>query len=117
VDVIDCSSGGIASSATSGRLARELGFQVPYAARIRTEADISTMAVGLIIEPDQAEDIVAKGNADLVAIGRQALYDPNWPLHAAQTLGAAGTGENSFIDWPPQHGWWLERRRQVLKGL
>ena len=117
VDVIDCSSGGIASSATAGRLVRELGFQVPYAATIRTEAGIPTMAVGLIIEPDQAEDIVANGNADLVAIGRQALYDPNWPLHAAHTLGSAGTGENSFIDWPPQHGWWLERRRKVLEDL
>lgn len=117
VDVIDCSSGGIASSATAGRLARELGFQVPYAARIRTEVGIATMAVGLILEPQQAENIVAKGNADLVAIGRQALDDPNWPLHAARELGAVRDENNSFADWPPQHGWWLERRQRILEGL
>ena len=71
------------------------------------------MAVGLIFDPEQAEQIVRDGDADLVAIGREALNDPNWPLHAAARLGAAGPGH---ADWPEQHGWWLERRRESLQS-
>jgi 2,4-dienoyl-CoA reductase-like NADH-dependent reductase (Old Yellow Enzyme family) len=107
VDAIDCSSGGInVRSPTAAANSRRLGFQVPFAERIRREADIATVAVGLIIKPEQAEAIIANGQADFVALGRQMLYDPFWAIHAAQTLGADPT----FGMLPPQYGWWLERR-------
>lgn len=113
VDVVDCSSGGIAGSATAARIPRHPGFQVPFAERIRREAGIKTMAVGLIMEPQQAEAVLQAGQADLIAIGRQALYDPNWPLHAARALGGDPA---DFERWPVQAGWWLERRERGLRA-
>jgi 2,4-dienoyl-CoA reductase-like NADH-dependent reductase (Old Yellow Enzyme family) len=114
IDVIDCSSGGIAGSATAQRIPRRPGFQVPFAERIRREAGIKTMAVGLILEPQQAEDILGEGQADLIAIGRQALFDPNWPLHAERALAGEAA---DFAHWPVQEGWWLERREAGLRAL
>ncbi|HEX7970506.1 MAG TPA: NADH:flavin oxidoreductase/NADH oxidase [Stellaceae bacterium] len=114
IDVVDCSSGGIAGSATAARVVRKPGFQVPFAERIKREAGIKTMAVGLIIEPAQAEAVLQNDQADLIAIGRQALYDPNWPLHAERAL----LGEAAdFEHWPVQAGWWLERRERGLRAL
>ncbi len=115
VDVIDCSSGGLMGSATAARIPRGYSFQVPYAEAIRKEADIPTMAVGLILHPQQAEDVVAKGQADLVAIGREVLFDPNWPLHAQLSLSE--TNGDVFAAWPKQYGWWLERREPGLRKL
>lgn len=111
IDVIDCSSGGLLGSATAARVKRYPGFQVPYAAAIREQAGVSTMAVGLILEAAQAEAILQRGEADIIAIGREALHDPNWPLHAQETLGV----DNEFADWPPQYGWWLDKRKKSLK--
>ena len=103
-------------SATAARLPRGYGFQVPFAAaRSANEAGIATMAVGLILHPQQAEDIVAQGEADLVAIGREALFDPNWPLHASWRC--SGQREKVFGSWPKQYGWWLERREPGLRKL
>jgi 2,4-dienoyl-CoA reductase-like NADH-dependent reductase (Old Yellow Enzyme family) len=65
------------------------GYQVPFAARIRREADIAVGAVGLIIEPAQAAAIVENGEADLVLIARESLRDPYFPRRAAQELGEA----------------------------
>jgi 2,4-dienoyl-CoA reductase-like NADH-dependent reductase (Old Yellow Enzyme family) len=109
VDVIDCSSGGLAGSATAAKIKRSPGFQVPYAERVRRDAGVKTMAVGLILEPAQAEAILAAGQADLIAVGREALYDPSWALHAEAALGLQG----EFESWPVQAGWWLERRRRT----
>jgi 2,4-dienoyl-CoA reductase-like NADH-dependent reductase (Old Yellow Enzyme family) len=64
------------------------GYQVPFAARIKKETGLATIAVGLITEPAQAEEIVAGGQADLVALARAMLYNPRWPWHAAAQLGA-----------------------------
>jgi 2,4-dienoyl-CoA reductase-like NADH-dependent reductase (Old Yellow Enzyme family) len=114
-DLIDCSSGGLLGSATAVRIPRGYGFQVPYAAEIRQSAGIATIAVGLILHPQQAEDILAQGSADLVAIGREALFDPNWPQHAQLALGAHG--QEVFESWPKQYGWWLERRELGLRKL
>lgn len=111
VDVVDCSSGGIVGGATAGRVPRGPGFQVPYAEAVRRDAGIASMAVGLITTPQQAESILQEGRADLVAIGREALENPNWPLHARRALG-----EDGFDAWPDQHGWWLERRVASLKA-
>ncbi len=113
VDVIDCSSGGLRQSTALENSARHPGYQVPYASRIRAEAGIATVAVGLILTGRQAEDIVRDGHADLVAIGRQALYDPFWPLHAEHELNA-GAG---FDAWHVSSGWWLERRTPGLRQI
>jgi 2,4-dienoyl-CoA reductase-like NADH-dependent reductase (Old Yellow Enzyme family) len=114
VDVIDCSSGGLIGSATAAKIPRGLGFQVPFAERIRKEAGIKTMTVGLIVEPRQAEAVLQGGQADLIAIGREALFNPNWPLHAQYAL--AGSAGDVFADWPQQYGWWLTRREPGLRA-
>jgi 2,4-dienoyl-CoA reductase-like NADH-dependent reductase (Old Yellow Enzyme family) len=106
VDVVDCSSGGLGERTTTKLVRRPEGYQVPYAERIRAEADIPTMAVGLITTPAFAESVVRQGRADLVAIGREALMNPHWPLHAARELGH----DPGFASWPPAWGWWLEKR-------
>ncbi|MFC5940072.1 NADH:flavin oxidoreductase/NADH oxidase [Micromonospora harpali] len=93
VDLVDASSGGAAPRAT---IPVGPGYQVPLAARIRREAGVATGAVGLIVEPEQAEQIVAGGEADLVLLGRELLRDPYWPRRAAAKLGATP-------DWPAQY--------------
>lgn len=110
VDVMDCSSGGLLGSATAARVKRYPGFQVPYAAAIRRESGLPTMTVGLILEPQQAENILRQGEADLIAIGREALRNPHWTLHAEEVLGV----ENEYASWPVQTGWWLDKRRKSL---
>jgi 2,4-dienoyl-CoA reductase-like NADH-dependent reductase (Old Yellow Enzyme family) len=110
VDVMDCSSSGIAGSATASvPKKRQPGFQVGYAERVRKNVGISTMAVGLITHAQQAEDILSQGQADLIAIGREALVDPMWALHAAQELGH----DLEFKTWPEQSGWWLAARQKT----
>ena len=114
VDVVDCSSGGISGSATAATktvLQRVPGFQLPFAERVRRDSGMKTMAVGLILTPQQAEEALQAGCADLIAVGREALYDPNWPLHAALELGA----DPKFEQWPEQYGWWLTRRESSLR--
>ncbi|MBT3810568.1 MAG: NADH:flavin oxidoreductase/NADH oxidase, partial [Rhodospirillaceae bacterium] len=103
VDVVDCSSGGIAGLATAALGPRDQGFRGPYGSRIRDEAGISTMVVGLVLDAHVAEDLVASGAADLVAVGREVLYNPHWPHHMAHALGA----DPEFAEWPEQYGWWL----------
>jgi 2,4-dienoyl-CoA reductase-like NADH-dependent reductase (Old Yellow Enzyme family) len=121
VDVVDCSSGGIGGaprfrSDDSGKpltsdSARTPGFQVPYARRIREQTDLMTMAVGVIIDPEQAEEILQSGGADLVALGRELMYDPFWPLHAAAELGV----DPDFRMWPEQYAWAVDRRAQIKR--
>jgi 2,4-dienoyl-CoA reductase-like NADH-dependent reductase (Old Yellow Enzyme family) len=84
-DFMDVSSGGLdpAQKMTTGP-----GYQVRFAAKVRAEVDIPTMAVGMITEPHQAEEIVASGQADFVALARGMMYNPRWAWHAAQALGA-----------------------------
>lgn len=114
VDVVDCSSGGIMGQVNKAMIPRGLGFQVPFAERIRREADIATQCVGLILDGPQAERILRDQSADLVAIGREALLDPFWAHNAARALGVAGDG---FEGWPEQYGWWLRRRARALQRL
>jgi 2,4-dienoyl-CoA reductase-like NADH-dependent reductase (Old Yellow Enzyme family) len=110
IDVVDCSSGGLTGSATAARIPRTPGFQVPYAEAVRHQVGIATMAVGLITEARQAEAILEAGQADLIALARELLYNPNWPLHAALELGV----DPEYEAWPPQYGWWLVRRARTL---
>lgn len=114
VDLIDCSSGGIRAENSlmdyekkRKKLAR--GFQVPHAENIRRETGIPTMAVGVILDGPQAETILQAGQADLIAIGREALTDPHWALHAAQALGV----DPEWSHWAPSYGWWLALRERI----
>jgi 2,4-dienoyl-CoA reductase-like NADH-dependent reductase (Old Yellow Enzyme family) len=84
VDLVDVSSGGLAPGV---RIPVGPGDQVGFAARIRKEAGIATGAVGLIVEPRQAQDIIANGEADVVLLAREELRDPYWPRRAAKALG------------------------------
>lgn len=93
VDLVDVSSGGNLPAAS---IPVGPGFQVPFAARIRKEANVSTAAVGLITKPEQANAIIAGGEADLVLLAREMLRDPYWAVHAAAVL------ENP-ASWPRQY--------------
>ena len=99
VDVVDCSSGGLTGSAVTAPIKRYPGFQVPFAEAVH-KAGVPSMAVGLILDGPQAEKILQEGKADLIAIGRQALYDPFWPVHAAEQLGC----DPDFALWPEEYG-------------
>jgi 2,4-dienoyl-CoA reductase-like NADH-dependent reductase (Old Yellow Enzyme family) len=87
VDIVDCSAGGIIGSASKAALPRLPGFNVPFAERIKKEAGVATMAVGLITEGRQAERILQNGQADLVALARELMWYADWPAHAARELG------------------------------
>ena len=93
VDLVHCSGGGMA-----GARPPEVGpgYMVPFAERVRRDADIPTAAVGLITEPAMADAIVRDGQADLVALGRELLRHPHWPLDAARELGVD-------VTWPKQY--------------
>ena len=111
VDVIDCSSGGIEGPLTLAVVPRVPGYHVPFADRIRHEAGIPTMAVGLITEAAQAESYLAEGRCDLIALARELMWNPNWPAHAAQAL----RGGDPLALIPPSYAWWLRRREEVRR--
>jgi 2,4-dienoyl-CoA reductase-like NADH-dependent reductase (Old Yellow Enzyme family) len=111
VDLVDCSTGGMKLPRDKNLVARTAGFQVPFAARIRREAQIATMAVGLILEPKQAETILEAGEADLVAFAREMLANPNFAVQAALEL----EGSSGWDLWSDRYRYWLERRAKTLK--
>ena len=93
VDLVDCSSAGAVSHA---KVPVGPGYQTPFAAAVRKEAGIATGAVGMVTSPEQAEHILATGQADVVLLAREMLRNPYWPLMAARKLGAT-------IEWPRQY--------------
>ncbi|MFW5973906.1 MAG: NADH:flavin oxidoreductase/NADH oxidase, partial [Natrialbaceae archaeon] len=93
-DLIDVSGGGIHPDQQIPSTGP--GYQVPYAEEIRAETDVPVAAVGGITEPEHADALVRNGRADMVALGREMLRNPYWPLEAAHELGVE-TG------WPPQY--------------
>jgi 2,4-dienoyl-CoA reductase-like NADH-dependent reductase (Old Yellow Enzyme family) len=101
---IHVSSGGVSPAQ---QIKAAPGYQVPFAARIKRESSLPTIAVGLITTPAQAEAIIAEGQADAVALARAMLYDPRWPWHAAAALGAT--------IWAPQQ--YLRSQPAQFKGL
>lgn len=115
IDLVDCSSGGLTGSATAARVKRSWGFQVPYAQRIREEAGMMSMAVGLIIDPHHAEHVLQQGQADLIAIGREMLVNPSWPQMAEIALGRPPM--EAYDDWQEQYGWWLKHRERALEQV
>ena len=92
-DFIHVSSGGLSPLQ---KIALGPNYQVPLAERVRRDTGLPTIAVGLITEPEQAEDIIVQGQADFVALARGILFDPRWPWHAAAKLGAQ-------VQAPPQY--------------
>ncbi|SDU05052.1 NADH:flavin oxidoreductase/NADH oxidase [Nitrosomonas ureae] len=100
VDLIDVSSGG---STPDARIPVARGYQVPFARQIRDEAQIHTGGVGLITDPQYADEIITSGQADLVFIGRELLREPYWALKAQHTLGIEP-------EWPIQYGYAVKRR-------
>ena len=108
VDIIDCSSGAIAATGTNTLPTPSPGYQVAFASKIKSAANINTQAVGLITDAGQAETILRSGQADLVALAREALNNPFWPLHAAKALKC----EVEYDLWPMQYGHWLALREQ-----
>lgn len=106
-DFIHVSTGGLSPLQ---KIALGPGYQLPFAARIRAATGLPTIAVGLITEAEQAEAIVATGQADLVGVARAMVYEPRWPWHAAARLGAR-------VDAAPQY-WRCQPRGQadLFKG-
>jgi 2,4-dienoyl-CoA reductase-like NADH-dependent reductase (Old Yellow Enzyme family) len=107
IDLIDCSSGGFKLPRENNLVSRTPGFQLPFSERIRAEADILTMGVGLIRTGEHAAIVLEEGRADLVALGRELLWNPNWPAQIA----VEADPEKGWELWPEQYGWWLSRRR------
>ena len=113
VDMIDCSTGGIGGKDRPRRMVIEQGFQAPFAGQVRQQAGMATMAVGFLWDAAFCEKIVSSGQADMVALARELLDDPNWPLHAAAALGQ---GDGHAL-WPIEAGWWLMKRDRLLRKL
>jgi 2,4-dienoyl-CoA reductase-like NADH-dependent reductase (Old Yellow Enzyme family) len=100
VDLIDVSSGGATPDA---KIPVARGYQLPFAQRIRDEAEIRTGGVGLITDPQYADEIITSGQADLVFIGRELLREPYWAIKAQQAAGVEPS-------WPTQYGYAVKRR-------
>ena len=113
VDMIDCSSGGISGKDRPRRMTIEQGFQVPFAEAIKANTQAATMAVGFLWDAARCDEVITQGQADMMALARELLDDPNWPLHAAAALGA---DENHSL-WPVESGWWLMKRDRLLTKL
>ena len=115
VDVVDCSSGGgISSYPTQGKsVSNGLLFRAEVAAQLREATGLQVMGVGLVIEPQTAENYLQAGQADLVALGREALYNPNWPVHAEVALGV----NQDYATWPLQYHMYLIHRAAAADAL
>lgn len=113
VDMIDCSSGGIGGKDRPRRMKIFQGFQTPFAAAIRQDADMPTMAVGFLWDAEACVEIIESGKADMIAMARELLDDPNWPLRAARNLGL----DDDHGLWPIESGWWLQKRQRLVEKL
>ncbi len=102
-DCIDVSSGGVSPLQ---KIPLEPGYQVPFARKVKQETGMTTIAVGLITDALQANQIIEDGEADMIAMARAMLYDPRWPWHAAAQLGAT-------VSAPPQY--WRSQPRDQKK--
>jgi 2,4-dienoyl-CoA reductase-like NADH-dependent reductase (Old Yellow Enzyme family) len=92
-DLIDVTSGGLVPGA---RIEVEPGYQVPFARAVREGAGLPVSAVGLIVAPEQADQILVNQAADAVMLARELLRNPHWPWTAARALG-------DQVPWPPQY--------------
>ena len=94
VDLVDCSSGGNAPKAP---IPAGPGYQIPFSERIKKDVGILTGGIGFITSPEQADQIIRTGQADIVLLAREILRNPYWPLNAAKVL-------KEEIEWPKQYG-------------
>jgi len=113
VDMIDCSSGGIGGRERPRRMTIEQGFQIQFAQKVRQEIDIATTGVGFVWDAAYAQEIITTGKADFIALARELLADPNWPLKAAKELGL----DTEYQLWKPEFGWWLDKRDKLNSKL
>lgn len=102
VDLLDVSTGGMVRDA---KIVAGPDYQVPFADQARNQTGIPTAAVGIITEPQQAEDVITNGQADAVFLGRELLRNPYWPQHAALALGTEPA-------WPDQYAYVVKRRKR-----
>ncbi len=109
VDIVDCSSGGLSGTSSMPVVRRIPGYQVPFSETLRKQAGCRTMAVGLITQPEQAEAILQDGQADLVALARELIWNPNWPAHAAVRM----MGDEAYRLLPPEQAMRLIRRETI----
>ena len=100
-DIIDCSSGFVTPDYRS--IPFGAGFQTPFSERVRKEAGVATAAVGLIVEPMQADEIIRNGRADMVMLARQMLREPYWAVNAAEKFR-----KTESLKLPPQYSHWLK---------
>jgi 2,4-dienoyl-CoA reductase-like NADH-dependent reductase (Old Yellow Enzyme family) len=106
IDIVDCSTGGLVGGPLREGDTLSYGYQVQYSHAVREATGMPTMAVGLIVHAAHAEQIITAGDADLVAVAREVLQNPNWPLDAALKLGI----ENPYAYTAQTSGWWLSQR-------
>lgn len=97
VDWVDVSTGGLSPLQT---IPLSPGYQLPFAEAVKSATGVNTIGVGLITNPQQAEEAIASGKADMIALARSILYDPRWPWHAAAELGASISAPPQY--WPSQ---------------
>ncbi len=112
VDMIDCSMGGITKDVGTDRRSA-YGYQAWMAEAVRREAGIMTNAVGLIVHARHAEEIIASEQADTIAIAREAIWNPNWPIDAAHKLGA----DPEFLMLPERQRFWFHYRSLGMEGF
>jgi 2,4-dienoyl-CoA reductase-like NADH-dependent reductase (Old Yellow Enzyme family) len=107
-DFIDVSSGG---NSPLQKIAVAPGYQVPFAAAVKKAVSMPVVAVGLITDPQYAEEVVASGEADAIALARGILYDPRWPWHAAAKLGGTVTAPSQYLRCEPADARGLFRKQ------
>lgn len=111
VDMLDVSSGGnMVQGVANSALTQRAGYQVDFAHEIRAATGLAVQTVGLIRSARFANQLLADGKADVIALGRQMLFNPRWAAHAYQELAAPG----DFSQWPEPYGWWLDKWSRSL---
>ncbi len=113
VDMIDCSSGGSGGKERPRRMTLGHGFQAPFAEEIKRETGLPAMTVGFLWEPETCAALIDEGRVDMLALARELLDDPNWPLHVARGLGI----DPNRALWHEESGWWLNKRDRVCAKL
>lgn len=114
VDIIDTSSGALSTNrVVDSRIPRGFAFHADYSREIKAATDLTVATVGMVLDPIQAELLIAQGDADFVLLGREMLFNPQWPHHARDALGA-GIG---FQDWHVQAASFLDARSRLLVNL